>query len=72
MILLKAYIIFGAWFYLYMAVTNIHTFKDADYKSILRGLLFGLLLWPLALYWIVLWLHRPAIPKIKPKKKKTS
>jgi hypothetical protein len=41
------YLTFGLGFYTAASLFNLHTFKSATPMSVLRGLLLGVLLWPI-------------------------
>jgi len=47
------YFIFGLGFYTGVAILKRDTYKDASFGSVARGLIFGVLLWPIAMYVIL-------------------
>jgi|GEM_PF-6248037 len=51
------YLLIGLGVYLAASAINRDTFKGASFVSCLRGVLFGLLLWPIGL--VVLWNFKP-------------
>ena len=55
------YLCIGFGFYLALAITRKETFKNADFFSILRGLIAGLLLWPLGAFVLI------AMPEVRVK-----
>ncbi len=50
---LSYYLAIGVAFYFICCIKNIKSFKDADFISVLRGLVFGILLWPFATIYIL-------------------
>jgi hypothetical protein len=48
--LVIAYISFGLGFYAGAALYNSESYRNASVKSIIIGTIFGVLLWPLAMY----------------------
>lgn len=51
--LLRQYLIFGLLFYAVVALLRWRSFKDADIGGILRGVLFGVVLWPVAMLYML-------------------
>jgi hypothetical protein len=48
--LVIAYVSFGLGFYAGAALYNSESYRNASVKSIIIGTIFGVLLWPLAMY----------------------
>lgn len=46
------YLLTGWIFYGVMAILRRDTFKNADNASVFRGLVFGVLLWPVAMIYV--------------------
>jgi len=43
------YLVFGLGFYVALSMSRWDSFKGSDWKSIARGVVFGWILWPLAI-----------------------
>jgi hypothetical protein len=48
--MLELYLKIGVLYYIYMAITNAESYKEATTNSILKGLIYGILLWPAVMY----------------------
>lgn len=48
-IVITAYFAFGIGFYLALAMSNIKSFMDATPADLIRGILVGLIFWPIGL-----------------------
>lgn len=48
--MIELYLKIGVLYYIYMSVTNIESFQEATTNSIIKGLIYGILLWPLVMY----------------------
>lgn len=47
-----AYLIIGLLFYFFMCMLNLKSFRHAGFIEILRGALFGIIFWPIAIIYI--------------------
>jgi hypothetical protein len=63
--ILSYYLIFGIGFYIGLALKDTRSFLNANIESILRGLLLGIIFWPIGLIIQIVF----AIQDLKPKNK---
>ena len=60
---IKFYLLPGIVFYTVMAIKNRDSFKDASVRSVLRGLIGGILVWPLVAI-ILIYLNKNSILRL--------
>lgn len=47
--LMRQYLLIGLIFYIIIAILRYKSFKNADIAGLFRGILFGIVFWPLAM-----------------------
>lgn len=47
------YFYIGLYFYLLVCFLNKKSFKEAKIKDILYGFIFGVLVWPISVHWVI-------------------